>query len=67
MADILALEPHMTSSDKTFYKALGQRVAQLRKEQGLTQVQLAERKALTLAEAATEPSSPGQPYCSRWP
>lgn len=33
----------MTASDKSFYKALGQRIAQYRKEQGLTQVQLAEQ------------------------
>ncbi|MDH5328172.1 MAG: helix-turn-helix domain-containing protein [Gammaproteobacteria bacterium] len=32
----------MTPSDKSFYKALGQRIAHLRKERGLTQVQLAE-------------------------
>lgn len=43
MALILDWEAKMTASDKTFYKALGQRIAQYRKEQGLTQVQLAEK------------------------
>lgn len=32
----------MTPDEKTFYQALGQRIATLRKEQGITQVQLAE-------------------------
>jgi len=32
----------MTEDDKIFFKELGQRIAELRKEQSLTQVQLAE-------------------------
>lgn len=32
----------MTQDDKVFFKKLGKRVAELRKEQGITQVQLAE-------------------------
>ncbi len=32
----------MTPQDKTFYKALGKRISEARKAQGLTQVQLAE-------------------------
>ncbi|WP_299945287.1 helix-turn-helix transcriptional regulator [uncultured Microbulbifer sp.] len=32
----------MTPEDKQFYRALGQRISQYRKDQGLTQVQLAE-------------------------
>ena len=32
----------MTSSDKALYEAMGKRIALFRKEQGLTQVQLAE-------------------------
>lgn len=32
----------MTPNEKVFYQALGQRIASLRKEQGITQVQLAE-------------------------
>lgn len=33
----------MTPEDKQFYRELGQRVARIRKAQGLTQVQLAEK------------------------
>lgn len=33
---------HMTPHDKAFYQALGKRIAQYRKEQGLTQQQLAD-------------------------
>lgn len=32
----------VTPEEKVFYQALGQRIARLRKEQGITQVQLAE-------------------------
>ena len=35
------LDEQMTADDKEFYRLLGERVAGLRKEQGLTQVQLA--------------------------
>lgn len=35
------LDEQMTSDDKEFYRQLGDRVSTLRKEQGLTQVQLA--------------------------
>jgi len=35
------LDEQMTEEDKAFYAQLGKRVAKLRKEQGLTQVQLA--------------------------
>jgi transcriptional regulator with XRE-family HTH domain len=37
----------MTQDEKVFFKQLGARIAALRKEQGLTQVQLAERLGLT--------------------
>ena len=40
---IFDLDAKMTALDKSFYKALGQRIALFRKEQGLTQVQLAEK------------------------
>jgi transcriptional regulator with XRE-family HTH domain len=43
MALILDWDIKMTPSDKSYYKALGQRIAQFRKEKGLTQVQLAEQ------------------------
>ena len=33
----------MSSKDKPFFKSLGARIAQLRKEQGLTQAELAQR------------------------
>lgn len=36
------LDEQMTQDDKVFFKKLGKRVAELRKEQGITQVQLAE-------------------------
>jgi transcriptional regulator with XRE-family HTH domain len=42
MALIFDWDAKMTPSDKSFYKALGQRIAYYRKERGLTQVQLAE-------------------------
>ncbi|MGF1526860.1 MAG: helix-turn-helix domain-containing protein [Candidatus Competibacterales bacterium] len=38
----------MTPNEKVFYQALGQRIASLRKEQGITQVQLA--KTLGIAQ-----------------
>ncbi len=41
MASIQKLVHHMTPKDKQFYKDLGKRIAQFRKSQGLTQVQLA--------------------------
>lgn len=37
----------MTHDEKQFFQALGERVATLRKEQGMTQVQLAERLDIT--------------------
>jgi transcriptional regulator with XRE-family HTH domain len=37
----------MTQNEKSFFKALGSRVAQLRKEHGLTQTQLGERLGIT--------------------
>jgi transcriptional regulator with XRE-family HTH domain len=37
----------MTHDEKTFFKQLGSRIAELRKEQGLTQVQLAATLDLT--------------------
>ncbi len=37
----------MTQDEKSFFKALGKRIAELRKEQGLTQVQLGELLGLT--------------------
>jgi transcriptional regulator with XRE-family HTH domain len=41
MASIQNLVHHMTPQDKQFYRDLGKRIAQFRKTQGLTQVQLA--------------------------
>ena len=42
----MSLQPHwhavMTEDEKDYFKALGARIAQLRKSHGLTQVQLAE-------------------------
>lgn len=37
----------MTQDEKSFFKALGKRIAELRKEQGLTQTQLGELLGLT--------------------
>lgn len=42
-----ATESPMTQDEKQFFRELGQRVAELRKAQGLTQVQLAETLGLT--------------------
>jgi transcriptional regulator with XRE-family HTH domain len=39
--------PPMTQDEKLFFKQLGARIAQLRKERGLTQVQLAQTLDLT--------------------
>lgn len=48
---LMASVPHwitaVTTQDKRFYQALGQRVAELRKAQGLTQVQLSERLGIS--------------------
>jgi len=48
---LMASLPHwittVTPQDKRFYQALGQRVAELRKAQGLTQQQLAERLGIS--------------------
>jgi len=41
MKSIQNLVHHMTPQDKQFYRDLGKRIAQFRKAQGLTQVQLA--------------------------
>lgn len=38
---------HMTQDEKAFFRQLGERIATLRKEQDLTQAQLAERLGLT--------------------
>jgi len=43
MASILDWTPKMTPHDKRFYAQLGSRIAQFRKAQDLTQVQLAKR------------------------
>ncbi len=37
----------MTHDEKSFFKSLGKRIAELRKEQGLTQTQVAELLGLT--------------------
>ncbi|MET1257330.1 helix-turn-helix domain-containing protein [Aliikangiella maris] len=42
MALIKKLVNHMTPQDKVYYQELGQRIAQYRKAQNLTQVQLAD-------------------------
>ena len=42
-----AVERPMTQDEKAFFRELGARIAGLRKEQGLTQVQLAEALELT--------------------
>lgn len=41
------LDEQMTKDDKVFFKQLGKRIAALRKEQGMTQVQLAEALAIS--------------------
>lgn len=48
MASTQHWRSHMTPEDKVFYRALGQRIAQLRKAQELTQAQLA--KTLGIAQ-----------------
>ena len=48
IACLTALSPSpMTHDEKVFFQQLGTRIAALRKEQGMTQVQLAERLGLT--------------------
>ena len=42
MASLYSRNCNMTPEDEAFYKALGQRIAEARKAQGITQVQLAE-------------------------
>lgn len=43
----------MTDDDKDFFKRLGARIAQLRKERGLTQVQLAEALDISQQQMAS--------------
>jgi transcriptional regulator with XRE-family HTH domain len=43
MADLTRILATMNTKNESFFKDLGARVAQARKDQGLTQVQLAER------------------------
>jgi len=43
----------MTQDDKDFFKRLGARIAQLRKERGLTQVQLAEALDISQQQMAS--------------
>jgi len=43
MADLTRISAAMKTKDDAFFQGLGARVAQARKDQGLTQVQLAER------------------------
>jgi transcriptional regulator with XRE-family HTH domain len=42
VASLICRTTAVTPDEKVFYQALGQRIAALRKEQGITQVQLAE-------------------------
>jgi transcriptional regulator with XRE-family HTH domain len=42
-ASLIALDCLVTASDRSFYRALGQRLAEARKASGLTQIQLAEQ------------------------
>lgn len=42
-APLIALDGLVTASDRSFYRALGQRLAEARKVSGLTQTQLAEQ------------------------
>jgi transcriptional regulator with XRE-family HTH domain len=43
----------MTQDDKNFFKELGARIAQMRKERGLTQVQLAETLGISQQQMAS--------------
>jgi len=47
MDSVIEIVPPMTQDEKLFFKALGARIAALRKEQTMTQVQLAEALGLT--------------------
>lgn len=47
MASLSSKVTAVTPDEKAFYQALGQRIATLRKEQGITQVQLAETLGIT--------------------
>ncbi len=47
MASSIQWTHPMTPKDKHFYQELGQRIAQLRKAQGLTQAQLAEKLGIS--------------------
>jgi transcriptional regulator with XRE-family HTH domain len=42
-ASLITLDTLVTASDRSYYRALGQRVAEARKAAGLTQTQLAEQ------------------------
>ena len=47
------LDDRMTKDDEVFFKSLGKRIAQLRKEAGLTQVQLAEMLSISQQHMAS--------------
>lgn len=47
MGPVMHSSTPMTHDEKSFFKQLGARIAALRKEQGMTQVQLAEALSLT--------------------
>lgn len=54
MASAIAqYRPKMTEDDKTFFEQLGQRLARLRKEQHITQVQLAETLGISQQHMAS--------------
>ena len=60
----------MTQDEKEFFKAMGTRIAELRKESTITQVQLAETMEVSQQTvAAWEAGRQGMPVsrCRRWP
>jgi len=53
MAEATAMRPALTEEEKEFFRSFGARLAELRKERGLTQVQLAERLEITQQQLAS--------------
>jgi transcriptional regulator with XRE-family HTH domain len=53
MAETTAMRPALTDEEKEFFRSFGARLAELRKERALTQVQLAERLEITQQQLAS--------------
>ena len=65
MASLTMWKFSMTPQDKSFYKALGQRIAEARKTQGFTQVELSNQ--LGISQQTTKVAAYALPLRHWWP